>query len=67
MKVTYKDSNNKELISYTNPCYIPNINEKIRIHTDFGIYISGFVIDKVVHLYSFDKEFISVNIIIKLD
>lgn len=69
MTVNYKDFKNNEIIfAVKNPEYIPNINEKICIRCN-STNIIGFVIDKDIILYDFDKNCSGtiIDIIVKIN
>lgn len=68
MIVNYRNSKDNEVIFWDkNPKYILNINEKVHINVEQNIIIKGFVIDKLIHFWNNDKNFIVIDIIIKID
>lgn len=68
MIVNYRNSKDNEIIFWNkNPKYIPNINEKVYINVEQNIIIKGFVIDKLIHFWNNNKNFIVIDIIIKID
>lgn len=67
MIVNYRDSKDNEVLFWSkNPDYIPNVNEKVRIKFDSN-FITGFVIDKTIGLWDYDKDFVVIDIIIKVN
>lgn len=68
MIVNYRNSTDNEIIFWNkNPKYIPNINEKVRINVGQYTIIKGFVIDKLIHFWNNNKNFIIIDITIKID